>query len=175
MSDLQKLQQTLPQKIASLDRRMAAVWMDMHYIRSAWESVSNEERAALGEELLLAVKANVRKEEERYFGDYQGFRIYLPERMMFDKPYIRVRRDQGGGTYEVEMKELKAIGVTKKLDHLFQNLDKRYEGLREKQETYQRQIEDARREIELGNPYDAIVLDDLSKLEEIDYQLRSME
>lgn len=176
LADLNKLLQTLPEKIEKVKNRMQAVRTDDQYYRRTWTSVGKEERMALGEELLLAINDNIRRDSERYFGDYQGFRIYLPEQMTYQDPFIRVRRDQkDGGTYEVPMKGLKPAGVTRKLDYLFVGLEKRYEELSKKRDTYIRQMEDAQKEIALGNSYDAVVLDDLMRLEELDAKLRSMD
>ena len=172
LDELSKLLSRLPEKINNTKYRMKLVRLDIQHFTNFKTKVSNDDRTAFGEELIEALKDNVRKTERRLFDEYMGFDVYLPKGMSFEKPFVQLHQGEGG-YYEIEIeKDTTPIGCTKKIDHVLSDLIPRYERLNDKLEDYNKQIDEARAEIALGNEYDELVFQTMLKLEEIDRKLQ---
>ncbi len=167
---MQKTLQSLPEKIAQCDSTWKQLEADWNYYRDKRSSCSRDERLALAEELIAALKSNIHVNKERKFDTYQGFDVILPKGMEFGEKYVYLRRP-GGGSYRMEMPNDQLLGVTMRMDNLLNSLKKRSEAQKDQADAYRRQMEDAKREIEAGNQYAEEEIRLIRELKEIDHLL----
>ncbi len=168
---LKEVLYTLPGKIVKTLDTIEIISQDMEYYQSVKKSIPNEERQRFGEKILEALKENVMNEKETKFEDYQGFEIYLPKFMQRDEPFAILKRE-GGGRYKVRLDGDKALGCSRRFDHVLDTLPE----TKEKQEKALRALEmqktQATDSLNYGNQYDEQVDELSAKLQEIDEKLK---
>ncbi len=147
---------------------------DMKYYRTHKESLGQEERVSFGAELLDELRRNVMQPKERLFDHYQGFDVMLPRYMSMDRPYIILKR-KDGGSYYIKMIGDKVLGCSARIDYLLNHLPQRRKEQMEEKEKLGRELEKAMTEVEKGNPYDALLLQAIEKLSDIDKKLEMNE
>ncbi|MBR4881141.1 MAG: hypothetical protein IKU19_04365, partial [Clostridia bacterium] len=141
---------------------------------SSKESIPKEDRIALGEELLLALKDNVMMNTERYFDEYQGFDIVLPANMNPEKPYICIC-SANGGKYYPSMDTDKPLGCCMRIDHILDHLSDRARDIKEQMDKAEINKNAVLDDISRGNIYQAKVEKLTAKLNEIDRKLQETE
>lgn len=167
--------ESAPARIKRLKEASDTAFEDNIHYRKSKRPVASEDRIAFGEELLLALKENVLYPKERLFDIYQGFEIILPKDMTDGYPYIIVKR-KGGGTYRCDLDSDKTpLGCNKTVDYLLEHLEERAEKYLTEIADIEKQMAEARRDIESENPYTAEVEALTSRLAEIDEQLSGAE
>ena len=124
-------------------------------------SVPIEERLSFGEELLEALKGNIRRTGERIFDTYQGFTVLLPQNMPEESPFILLR-DPYGGNYYCKMEEDRtSLGCSRAIDYLLEHLPQRVDALLLAAEKTATEAHEALEDLNQGNPY----LDSVAKVE----------
>ncbi len=171
LQDLLSVTKTLPAKAEKLLELSCEAEKDFNHFLKNRGYLGSEERAAFGEELFGALRGNLERPEERFFGDYRGFRVLLPPAMNERHPYVLLE-GQGGIRYYAEMDlERPSLGCTKVLDYLLEHLFDRSRKLLEEWEHTEKQIDEAQKELMLGNPHEGEVERLTKALEEIDKRL----
>lgn len=164
---LETIIEEAPEKMAKKEKLIRGVSDDMEYYQSQKKIISMEERETFGKRLLQEVAANIMKPEEKMFEVYQGFNIVLPPNMSERYPYVIMRRENGG-SYSVKMDGNKPLGCSRRLDHVLEQLPKRKETHEEDYWICQKNYQDAKADIQRGNPY-------RKQLEEATYELHQID
>lgn len=165
--DLREKLRQLPIDIKNQNYKIVVVKTDQRHYKESKESMNKADREAFGEELLLALSDNTGYDKERLFDTYMGFEVYLPAYMTVDKPHVILSR-AGGGRYKVDMKDKKPVACTQALDGTLIGFENRIEKLNKGLDVLSAQLEDAKEELEKGNPYDDLIEEAKEKLEELD-------
>ena len=169
--NLKEVLYTIPKKIESTQDTIEIISKDMKYYQEMKKSIPNEERQRFGETIFEALKDNVMNDKETKFEDYQGFEIYLPKFMQRDDPYAILKRD-GGGRYKVRLDGDKALGCSRRFDHVLDTLPETKEKQEKALRALKMQQTQAIDTLNYGNPYDVQVADLSAKLQEIDEELK---
>lgn len=172
--DLRAVIDSVPDKIKSLKELRRKALRDIERYTRYKETVPMEERHAFGEELLEAIIDNVMREKERVFDTYQGFEIILPANMMKDKPYVYVTSNDGG-KYYVEMDGDKALGCAMRIDRLLEDLPDRVKSFEDQIANAKKQRDEAKQDLDQGNPYQDTIESLIHELENIDKELSETE
>lgn len=152
MQQLRAVIETTPQKVSRLDKLAKIAAKDWELYSKMKESIPNEERIAFGDELLASLAEHADNEKERLFTTYQGFGVYLPEKMQEDK-HILIK-SANGGVYRCDMGENKTpMGCSKTIDYLLEHLGERAENLRSQSRQARKQIKEATADLDRDNPY----------------------
>ncbi|MBO7217538.1 MAG: hypothetical protein J6V50_02435, partial [Clostridia bacterium] len=152
LTRLRVIVDSTPAKIKKLKLQLAVLKLDIKHYEKNRESVPKEERMAFGEELLYALSENSMQVSERYFEEYQGFKIYLPADMKAEEPYVIIR-SANGGKYEVKMNTDKSLGCATRIDNKLVCLSDDAAKAEESIAVCERQREVAIADIEKGNKY----------------------
>lgn len=167
LRELRELVENLPSKIHSLDRFSAFAASDYASYVSSKGVIGLRERKAFGEELLESLSQNVMMSNERVFDTYQGFEIVLPAKMEGNHRYVVVKGKKG--SYMCEFEGYKtALGCSRTIDSLLENLEKRSQRLQEAADKNREQLKRAKEDILRGNEYTKIVEELETELTEID-------
>lgn len=172
--ELRSVAEKAPGTLREIAELIAVSKKDWKLYEKCRVPIPNEERIALGEELLAALKENVLKNEERFFDTYQGFSVFLPDNMAADHPYVTVR-SQNGGCYYVDMDGGSPLGCSKRLDWFLEHFSDRIRSLKADQKQTENRHSDALAELEKGNPFPAAISAYSDLLAEIDKQLAECE
>lgn len=140
-----------PEKINSVKQRRDTALQDFKYYCRHKKRVSRQERVSFGEELASALKENVMQEEEQLFDRYLGFDVILPSYMTREHPSVKLLAPEGGSYYCEMAYDKPALGYTRTIDYLLDNLGKRAEELDSEIEEIGKQVAEARAELERGN------------------------
>jgi N12 class adenine-specific DNA methylase len=170
LSNLKEMQMNLPFRFKKCKERIAFVKSDIKYYGERKESIKKDDRIAFGEELLYAVKNNIMMEKDRYYWEYQGFKIILPKHMKADKPYVILTRNDIC-KYSVDMDTDKNLGVCQRLDYCLENLNKEIKVQIDKLRVLLNQRKEIDKLISEGNEYDDIITKLEDKLIQIDNEL----
>lgn len=174
LMDLGELIHSAPKEIKKLKDRISLARFDKAYYEAHKESIPNEERIMIGEELRNDLKENAYlTEERRYMVNYHGFDIYLPANMDPEKPYVIVTRENSG-RYTVSMDCDKLLGYTKKLDYFLDHFSDYIENLNKTMINTEKKKAEAQADFEKGNEYYDLAAVLRKELEEIDEDLRKM-
>ena len=170
LGELEEKTEALKQKIVDQKDRISHVFEDKRFYDAHKETMSQEDRAAFGEDLIEAINSNINYDNERYFFDYMGFDVMLPADMKYDDKYITLVRD-GGSSYKVDMNDRNPDTVTQAMDGVLIGFSKRIDRLNRVLGNYERELDETYNELEKGNIYDDIVEELEIKLSEIDMEL----
>lgn len=168
--ELRSVIESAPIQIERINGLIRLTESDKAFYEKNREVISIPERISFGEELLEALKNNKMNDKERLFDEYQGFSVILPANMMSDKPYVYIRR-KNGGNYYVDMDTDKPIGCSQKIDHLFAHFNERIKSLEKQRATVEKQSVEAANDIEKGNSYEYQLEKLAAELSEIDEEL----
>ncbi len=161
-----------PEKIEKVDLLIRQVEEDTQYYKKHKEAIGQEEREWFGAELLDELRRNVMQPKERLFDHYQGFDVMLPRYMSLDRPYIILKR-KNGGSYYIKMDGDKVLGCCARMDYLLNHLPKRRQEQKEEREKMEKTYQKAMREVENGNIYDEQLLQAIERLNAIDRELEA--
>lgn len=170
--ELRRLVCELPENMKEKKALIAGVKEDISFYEKHRESVPMEEREALGAELLEGLKANVQCPRDRLFDWYQGFELLLPAHMQREHPYVFLAR-KGGGKYTVKMEAARETGCCRRLDAALNHLPEVLCRHEEELEAWKCQLSEAKKELQRGNPYDALAETTASALREMDQKLQA--
>ncbi len=159
LANLQSLINSTPLRIEELTHQLALVNKDIQRYEQHKVTVPQEERKALGEELLLALAANHMKTAQRVFCQYQGFDVVLPCNM--DKEHPTVLLTSPNKTYTVVMDTQKPLGCCMRLDAQLNRLPQMAKEIQDNIEKAKQQKVHAREDFGRGNPH----LEELARLE----------
>lgn len=153
LQELRSVIENMPQRVKNLKKLAYIAKCDYQQYVLSKEKIPNEERIAFGEELISALNGNVMNDSERVFDVYQSFTIVLPSYMKVDNRHVIIKSNNGG-SYMCEIDEEKTpMGCSKALDYLLDHLDERSDMLVHSAENAQKQINEAKEELDKGNPY----------------------
>lgn len=138
------------------------------------ESVPADERLSFGEELTGALACNVRCPRERLFCGYQGFEVYLPAGMRQEECYM-VLGSANGGAYRIEVDIDKPNGCTRRIDYMLDHLSDRVSALENSIKTAVTRMEQAKDNLEKGNPHRQTVDELTAQLDDIDRRIKEAE
>lgn len=172
MADMQLITDTYPDKIRRQKEYVGNIQTDYVGYNENRAKIPREERQALGEELIEALKHTYR--EPRVFDTYQGFTVELPDNMPQDKPYVYLI-GKSGERYYVEIDPKKPMGCSQRLDLTLDRLDERAEQQNTVLSQYRRQLKDARVDLDAGNPFIEQIEALEQELERIDNELNESE
>jgi len=173
MQQLRAVIDATPKKISKLDKLANLAAWDYELYTKMKESVPNEERISFGDELLASLTEHVGKETERIFTTYQGFGVYLPEKMHAEDKYILIK-SANGGVYRCDMGEDKTpMGCSKTIDYLLDHLGERADNLRSQAKHARKQLREAKEDLGKDNPYLAEIERLSNELAEVDKELES--
>lgn len=178
----QKALEELPEKIEKQMHRIENTQADMDYFaknKTLYKEMEYKEQKAIRDAIYAAAKTHVGKPVEKKILTYQGFDVVVPARMRpkqpLDRegkpipdrepiPYVFVKR---AGVHYMEIESIS--GITKRLNNLLENLDKRKEKqekelenlrfnkqvledeLQKEEPVFLREIEEISREIDIIN------------------------
>ncbi len=165
---------TMPKEIKRYDDLYEIARKDYEFYSETKETISMEERNAFGEELIEALKKNFGKAEERLFDEYQGFDVVLPADMN-DVTYVLLK-GINGGTYrcKMDLENKTALGVTKSIDAALEHISVVSNKQLNNRNTSQQRLDEAKADIERGNPYFAEIDKIKEELLSIDEELKSI-
>ncbi len=161
-----------PERIEKVDLLIRQVGEDIKYYKQQKEAIGQEEREAFGAELLDELRRNVMQQKERLFDHYQGFDVVLPKYMTLDRPYIILKR-KNGGSYYIKMEGDKVLGCCARLDYLLNHLPQRRLDQMAEKERMEKEYEKAVEEVKKGNVYDDLLIRSLEMLNSIDRELEA--
>ncbi len=144
---------------------------DINFYRTHRKRMSEAERRSFGEELLAALADNVGRPSERLFDWYQKFQVLLPAWMPAESPSIILIRQQGGARYTVRIKGASASGISRRIDQMLVRLPGALQRRKERLALLYRQLDEVRKELSVGNPYDEMTEKTAGELKEIDRRL----
>ena len=170
LMNLRAIIEETPEKLKRLDRIYRNVRYDAAYYRSSKVSIPREERIAFGEELMEALTDNSLRDADRTFDTYQGFQVVLPANMLPEKPYVYLRT-VAGGSYPVDMDGDKVLGFSMRLDRALDDLPNREKALTEQMQEVRTQCQEAKADMEKGNPYQEEIERLMDQLAKIDKEL----
>lgn len=168
--DLRAVIENAPIQIEKIKELIRLTKKDKAFYEKNRVSIPLSERGAFGEELLEALRTNALREQERIFDDYQGFTVVLPANMMSDKPYVYIRRENGGNYY-LDMDTDKPMGCAQRIDRLLDGFGERIKSLKKQQITVSIQMSEAEADIEKGNPNESKIEELMKELTSIDEEL----
>ena len=172
LTEFEEALEEIPEKGAKLKRLIEQGKEDIRHYKQNKESLGQEEREAFGAELLEELQRNTLQPKERVFDSYQGFDVVLPKNMSQERPYVILKR-KNGGSYYIKMDGDKALGCSKRLDYFLEHLPQRSQEQKEELLALKRNFAQAKAEISKGNPYDQELLDAIERLNAIDKQLNA--
>ena len=170
LMNLRAIIEGTPEKLRRLDRIYRNVRYDAAYYRSSKASIPREERIAFGEELMEALADNCLRETDRTFDTYQGFQVVLPANMLPEKPFVYLRT-VAGGSYPVDMDGDKVLGFSMRLDRTLDDLPNREKALSVQMQEVRTQCQEAKADMEKGNPYQEEIERLMEQLAKIDREL----
>lgn len=170
--DLQTFMGEAPEKESKLRKLVAQMDADITWYQKKKESIDMEEREGFGEELLEELYRNRMQPEERVFDIYQGFKVVLPKHMSLERPYVILRREDGG-SYYIKMDGDKALGCSRRLDYFLEHLPERRKQHADELRVLKQNYKHAKEEIEKGNTYDQALLEAVELLASIDKELNA--
>lgn len=170
--DLQELTDSFPRRLEKLKVLQADTLADKEYYDRHKESVSMDEREALGKNIFEALAGNVMKEENRVLEIYQGFEIILPAFMKSDRPYVMLHR-ANNHTYSIKMDGDKVTGCSRRIDYVLEHLDNKLQEHYDNEVDITKQMEQAKVDLQKGNEFDDVVEELARKLTEIDLKLQA--
>ncbi len=173
LQELRVVVETAPEKIRKLERLARIARRDYAAYLQSKEPIPNEERIAFGEELLYALADNIAQPEERIFGDYQGFGIFLPAKMIAEEMQIIIRSEHGGKYYCPMDAEKTPLGCTKTIDHLLDHLNGRADDLHARALDVKKQEREAQADLSKENPHLAEIERIQNELAQIDLELEA--
>ena len=174
LSDLKEIIDHQPERMIRQKELIRVTQADAEYYQQNRSRISQEERKAFGEELILALLSNAEKNEAKIFDEYQGFKVELPRLMEHDKPFVNLI-GPNGGRYYTAMDYDKPMGCSQRLDILLDRLGQRAQEQTERLSQMRRQLKDARADFARGNPYPDRVEELERELAEIDQKLEESE
>ena len=172
--DLREIVSQHPGRINLLTEQMPVISKDIKLYAANRLAIPMEERQAFGEELIEALKDNYKKNTERFFDEYRGFKVYLPMDMTLDKAFIVLRTDHGGH-YTVEIDMAKPLGCSQRIDYMLEHLPDKLSLLRTRKRDANKRAQTAQAEIDRGNAYQAEVDVLIQNLERIDNEIKRRE
>lgn len=163
--------ENIDDRLAIKKRHIQLAEYDDIYYRRNRSPVPKDDRRSMGEALLSALEKNTETSRNRFFGSYQGFQVILPDGMKEDKPYVLLR-GRSGNDYRVKMDGKRALGCSKRLDNVLDDLPEQID--REKKEYEQLKSQKSLMEQELinGNEFDSLVENLFDQLKKIDDSLK---
>jgi len=173
MRKLWELVEQLPEKIAKKEHFIEIVEGDIEHYALHRGTISMEERDSFGVELLEALENNVMHQEDRVFDWYQGFEVVLPKHMTQEKRYVLLCR-KSGGTYHVKMDGDRPLGCSRRLDFVLENLQKRKNKHETDKIAFIDDYQEAKKNLETGNPYEEELTLAKKELEQIDIELNAL-
>ena len=174
LSDLKEIIDHQPERMIRQKELIRVTQADAEYYQQNRSRISQEDRKAFGEELILALLSNAEKNEAKIFDEYQGFKVELPRLMEHDKPFVNLI-GPNGGRYYTAMDYDKPMGCSQRLDILLDRLGQRAQEQTERLSQMRRQLKDARADFARGNPYPDRVEELERELAEIDQKLEESE
>ena len=174
LAELKEIVDNQPQRMARQKELIRVTTADAEYYQQNRVRISQEERRAFGEELILALMSNAEKPEAHIFDEYQGFKVELPRLMDHDKPYVTLI-GPNGGRYYTEMDYEKPMGCSQRIDILLDRLENRAQEQTERLSQMRRQLKDARAAHARGNPYPDRIEELERELGDIDKKLEESE
>ena len=168
--NLRNVVENTPSQVEKTEEFIRLTVNDKEFYEQNRKSVSKSERTAFGEELLEAVGTNKMCEKERLFDEYQGFLVVLPANMMSDKPYVYIRRENGGNYY-LDMDTDKPMGCSQRIDRLLDRLGERIKSLQRQRDSLLKQSAEAKEDLEKGNPHESKIEELIKELSMIDEEL----
>lgn len=169
---LQQIILETPEKMKKKKQLIKMLEADAKHYKKHKKSMNMEERNAFGNELLSALSGNVQCEKARLFDWYQEFKVMLPEYMNPEHPYVRLC-GVGENTYYIKMDGNSPIGCSRRLDYVLEHLPERKEKQEEEYWDLVKQLNSAKEENEKGNPFDELVDEVQTRLDEIDTELKA--
>ena len=157
-----------------LRKQIDAITRDIKLYRlytSHRKSISRDARNRFGRKILQEMSNNSHADRDMPAGGYCGFRLVIPAHSDPVRPYILVR-DQEDNSYSVDMKDAKAGGIMIRIDNVLQSLPDRKMNLQSRLNGLLGACDDARRQIEKGNPFEYKIKKLLKRLKEIDRRLK---
>lgn len=173
LRNLHNLIMEIPGQIYETEKQLKQVDEDYEYYSRHKKTVPISEREAFGKELLEALENNVMEEDMQVFDWYQEFVVKLPAKMTKEQPYVIVTRYQGG-IYKVDMTDATALGCSKRLDALFEQLQRRKDRCLLNIQNLEADYREAERQLAAGNEYDSKVAAAKRELDQIDAELLRM-
>lgn len=164
---LEAEQLEMPARIQHQENVIRACEADGRYYAAAVRDYDKEERKALRKRLFAALKENVLSGTERFFAEYQGFRILLPANMSEQKPFVWLQRE---GRYVVEMGDSE-VGCLIRLDNFLSQLPEYLVKRQERLEELLSQQETIRLSLEKKESYTDAIAALQQRLDEIDKEL----
>ncbi len=170
--ELRSMESSLCEEIQKREETIRLTKKDLDFCLVHRERVPEEERTAFGEELLEALKDNDSRPSERFFAEYQGFKVLLPARMDPQRPHIILTRQKDGRNYTVQMGDARTAGVSRRIDYVLTHLPETLRRHEKKLRALRRQLLEVREELKKGNAYDAQTEAVMNELDAIDEELR---
>ncbi len=170
LGELQTFLEETPGKGKKLQKLIAQMDEDIKWYQKQKQSIDMDERESFGEELLEELFQNRMQSQERVFDNYQGFEVVLPKHMSLERPYVILRREQGG-SYRIKMDGDKALGCSRRLDYFLEHLPERKKQHADELRALKQNYQHAKEEIQKGNTYDQALLQAVEKLAAIDKEL----
>ena len=159
-----------PALVKQLRIKKRAFERDAGHFASHREVLTREDRTAFGQEVLIALNANVMLKRERIFDYLHGFQIVLPSDMRYDRPSLLLK-GKSGTVYTVNMRDARAGGCVQRIENVLTNLGERIKTLEGEIKRIETQARQAAREIKKGNLYSAQAAETAKKLLDIDVKL----
>lgn len=172
---LQYVVRTMPQEIKRYNELYEIVKADYNFYIKTRGTIANDERNAFGEELIEALKSNAGVAQDRLFDEYQGFDIILPAEMEEEKSYVIIKR-KSGGIYRcaMDLENKTPLGVTKSIDAALEHISVVMNNYLNNKNISQKRLDEAKEDIEKGNPHFAEIDRIKQELAEIDTELESV-
>ena len=167
----QKVLLETPEVCRRVHDQIEAISDDIAFYEKRKTPLPRAERRRIGERILQRIAANLQTDREMPICGYRGFRISTPRYQTPDRPYVLVYR-HSVLRYQVDMKDAQTGGCCMRVDHVLSGLPVRREKFLRKLEGLYGDMEDAKKQLDQGNPYETQLEKYKKKLENIDKQLK---
>ena len=164
---LEKEARELPEKIRHQQELAQLCREDMDFVLEQKDKLKREERRILRQRLYEGVQANASRGEERFLGDYRGFRLLLPGNMLKEKPFVWLQRK---GRYLVELGEAE-VSYLSRVDHVLEGLPRHLDKLTGILEDLERRLANTRAELQKNENYAERLEQCRQELQQIDREL----
>lgn len=170
--NLSELIDGMPDRIRKAESLIDRCIFDNEHYENSMEHLTRDYRIEFGEELMKQLAANVMKDHDSLYTEYQGFGVWFPKHMKADEPYVIIHIPSGN-RYTVNMDfRSSGLGCAMRIDYLLNHLDERLDKFRDSLEDLNTQLRQAVNDIDQGNPYDEEVERLAERLDEIDRELK---
>lgn len=115
----------IPSKISEQEEIVKSLQEDVLVYQDNKKDVPLEEKQKLRHELYTMLLDYLNQEEEKYILDYQGFKLYLPDHLIQNNLFLRMK---GNGIYHIPIGNSE-LGVMQRVDNYLDKLSERLDTL----------------------------------------------